>query len=30
MANNLAELYRESAEKYGSMPSFFSKDEKKQ
>ena len=30
MANNLAEVYRESAEKYGSLPAFFSKDEKKQ
>ncbi|MBK7056970.1 MAG: AMP-binding protein [Leptospiraceae bacterium] len=30
MANNLAELYREVAEKYGSLPAFFSKDEKKQ
>lgn len=30
MANNLAELYKESAEKFGSLPAFFSKDEKKQ
>ncbi len=30
MANNLAELYKETAEKYGSLPAFFSKDEKKQ
>jgi long-chain acyl-CoA synthetase len=30
MANNLAELYAESAEKYGNSPAFFSKDEKKQ
>jgi len=30
MANNLAEVYKESAEKYGSLPAFFSKDEKKQ
>ncbi|MBK8395354.1 MAG: AMP-binding protein [Leptospiraceae bacterium] len=29
MANNLAELYRESSEKYGPLPAFFSKDEKK-
>jgi long-chain acyl-CoA synthetase len=30
MANNIAELYRESAEKFGTQPAFFSKDEKKQ
>jgi long-chain acyl-CoA synthetase len=29
MANNLAEVYKESAEKYGSKPSFFSKDANK-
>jgi long-chain acyl-CoA synthetase len=29
MAKNVAEVYKESAEKYGSLPSFFSKDEKK-
>ena len=30
MANNLAEVYKESAEKFGSLPSFFSKNEKKE
>ena len=30
MANNLAEVYKESAEKFGSNPAFFTKDEKKQ
>ena len=30
MASNLAEVYRESAEKFGNKPAFFSKDEKKQ
>lgn len=30
MANNLAEVYKESAEKYGSLPAFFSKNEKKE
>ncbi len=30
MANNLAELYKESAAKFGNKPAFFSKDEKKQ
>ncbi|NUM41056.1 MAG: AMP-binding protein, partial [Leptospiraceae bacterium] len=30
MANNLAEVFKESAEKYGSLPAFCSKDEKKQ
>ena len=29
MANNLAEVYRETAQKYGEKPAFFSKDEKK-
>ncbi len=29
MANNLAEVYRESAGNYGDKPAFFSKDEKK-
>jgi len=29
MANNLAEVFRESAEKYGNLPAFYSKDEKK-
>ncbi|MDX1960628.1 MAG: AMP-binding protein [Leptospiraceae bacterium] len=29
MANNLAEVYKESAEKAGSKPAFYSKDEKK-
>jgi long-chain acyl-CoA synthetase len=29
MAKNVAEVYKESAEKYGNLPSFFSKDEKK-
>ncbi|MBP7283620.1 MAG: AMP-binding protein [Leptospiraceae bacterium] len=30
MANNLAEVYKESAEKFGSLPAFFSKNEKKE
>ncbi|MBK8399382.1 MAG: AMP-binding protein [Leptospiraceae bacterium] len=30
MANNLAEVYKESAEKYGTLPAFFSKNEKKE
>jgi long-chain acyl-CoA synthetase len=30
MANNLAEVYKQSATKYGSNTAFFSKDEKKQ
>ena len=29
MAKTIAELYRESAEKFGTKPAFFSKDEKK-
>ena len=29
MAKTIAELYRESAEKFGSKPACFSKDEKK-
>jgi long-chain acyl-CoA synthetase len=29
MANNLAEVYKETAQKYGEKPAFFSKDEKK-
>ncbi len=30
MAKNVAEVYKESAEKYANLPAFFSKDEKKQ
>ena len=30
MVKTLAELYRESASKFGNKPAFFSKDEKKQ
>lgn len=30
MANNVAEIYKRSAEKFGDKPAFFSKDEKKQ
>lgn len=30
MANNVAEVYKESAEKFGDKPAFFSKDENKQ
>jgi long-chain acyl-CoA synthetase len=30
MANNVAEVYKDSAEKFGNLPAFFSKDEKKQ
>jgi long-chain acyl-CoA synthetase len=29
MAKNVAEVYKESAEKYGNSPAFYSKDEKK-
>ncbi|TGL56293.1 long-chain fatty acid--CoA ligase [Leptospira ognonensis] len=29
MAKNVAEVYKESSEKYGTLPAFFSKDDKK-